>query len=116
MQGTTSVFPGFPRRLSVSGTKGTITVCEQLITEWEIEGRPRDADLALGGNQCTGASDPLNFDTEGHARHIQDMVEAIATGRPPAVSVREARRCIQLITAIYESSRTGRRVDMKDWV
>ncbi len=115
VQGTTSVYPGFPRRLSVSGTKGTITVCEQLITEWEIEGRPRDADLALGGNQRTGASDPLNFDTEGHARHIQDMVEAIATGRPPAVSVREARRCIQLITAIYESSRTGRRVDMKDW-
>ena len=41
--------------------------------------------------------------------------DEVACGYSAEDAINEARRCIQLITAIYESSRTGRRVDMKDW-
>ena len=112
IQGTTSVYPGFPRRLSFSGTKGTITMCESLITEWEIEGMERPKELSPTGKLASGASDPMAIDAQGHLMHIKDLTEAILTGREPIVSCREARKAIALITAIYESSRTGRPVDL----
>jgi len=41
----------------------------------------------------------------GHGPVMADFVEAIRTDRPPAVDGPEARRAIELITAIYESGR-----------
>ena len=96
----------------MSGTKGRITIPEQLFTEWEIEGEERPADVVLGGEQLSGASVPTNLDAEGHRLHIADMADAIRLGRQPIVNGVEARRAVQLITAIYESSRTGKRVDL----
>lgn len=112
VQGTTSVYPGYPRRLSISGTRGTITITEQLFTEWDIQGEACPDDIILGGEQRSGASIPTNFDVEGHRLHIQDMAEAVVYGRRPAVDALEAKRAVELITAIYDSSRTGRRVTL----
>ena len=112
IQGTTSVYPGFPRRLSFSGTRGTITMCEQRIVEWDIEGCEKPDDLMRDGAWKTGARDPMAIDAAGHLCHIRDLTEAILTGRDPIVTCREARKAIVLIHAIYESSRTGRPVDL----
>ena len=112
IQGTTSVYPGFPRRLSFSGTKGTITMCEQVIAEWDVEGCEKPDDVSPGGTQLCGARDPMAIDAMGHLCHIRDLTEAILTGREPIVTCREARKAIVLINAIYESSRTGKPVDL----
>ncbi|MBT5709901.1 gfo/Idh/MocA family oxidoreductase, partial [Candidatus Poribacteria bacterium] len=45
-----------------------------------------------------------------HPRVIEDFVEAIHEGRAPAVDGREGRKVLEVIFAIYESSRTGREV------
>ncbi len=44
---------------------------------------------------------------EGHAPQLRDVLDAIASGREPEVSAREARRSLEVITAIYKSASTG---------
>jgi len=56
--------------------------------------------------------DSINADlTDFHTLQIQDFTEAIRTGRPPAVTGRDARTSLAVIAAIYESARTGRPVE-----
>ena len=112
IQGTTSVYPGLPRRMSISGTKGTITVVESLFEEWFIEGEDRPEDIVLGGSQRSGASDPTDMGTQGHTMQIGDMIDAIETGRQPKVTCYDGKKPVQIITAIYESSKTGQKIEL----
>jgi UDP-N-acetyl-2-amino-2-deoxyglucuronate dehydrogenase len=45
-----------------------------------------------------------------HAAQIEDFVRGAADGRPPAVTGDEARKSLEIILAIYESSRSGTEV------
>jgi UDP-N-acetyl-2-amino-2-deoxyglucuronate dehydrogenase len=47
-----------------------------------------------------------------HARQIEDFLDALTHDREPAVTGREAVRSLQIIEAIYASSRTGSPVDL----
>jgi predicted dehydrogenase len=81
-EASTAAFPGFPRRIEVTGTKGSLV--------HEQEARP--AQVA---------------DASGHQRVIEDFLAAIRTNGTPACDAREGRRSVALIEAIYESSRSG---------
>ncbi len=43
---------------------------------------------------------------EKHRRQIVDLIEAIHTGRPPAIQGAEARRSVEIVRAIYRSAAT----------
>lgn len=47
-----------------------------------------------------------------HQMQIEDFVHAIVEDRAPAVSGRDARRALEIVLAIYESSRTGQPVSL----
>lgn len=49
---------------------------------------------------------------EYHGLQIADFVEAIRADRQPLVTGREARKSLEIISAIYESSRTGAPVEL----
>lgn len=56
----------------------------------------------------TGAvSDPKAISFEGHKRQIEDMVSAIHNNREPLVNGPEGRKSVEIILALYESSKTG---------
>jgi predicted dehydrogenase len=42
-----------------------------------------------------------------HRLQVEDFLQAIIGGRPPAVGAAEGRRVVELFTAIYRSSRGG---------
>ncbi len=111
IQGTTSIFPGSPRRLEICGDRGTITLEEDTITGWSIEGRELPKDVALGHTKASSASNPAGMGLEGHILQIADMVGAVMEDRRPLVDEHEGRKPIELIMAIYESSRTGRLIE-----
>lgn len=46
----------------------------------------------------------------GHTKQIQDMAEAVLEGRQPMITGEEAKKALDIVLAIYESSRTGREV------
>lgn len=48
-----------------------------------------------------------------HARQIEDFVAALRADREPAVTGREAIRSLEIIEAIYTSSRTGAAVELR---
>ena len=111
IQATTAIYPGYARRLSISGTNGTVTISDDYFVEWDIKDYPKPDDIVLGVPEDSGASDPMNFSTDGHRAQIEDMVHAIECDADPMVTAREGRKAIELIRAVYESSQKGSRID-----
>ena len=111
IQATTAIYPGYARRLSISGTNGTVTISDDYFIEWDIKDYPKPDDIVLGVPEDSGASDPMNFSTDGHRAQIEDMVHAIECDADPMVTAREGRKAIELIRAVYESSQKGSRID-----
>lgn len=112
IEASTSCAPGFPRRLEISGEKGSVVMEDDCLTRWEfIEPQPGDdavrADGMKGDGLQSGATDPNAISHEGHRRLIEDLAEAIHEGREPAIPGREGLLAVELISGIYESSKTG---------
>lgn len=112
IQGTTSIYPGSPRRMEINGDKGTIVLEEDSIVSWSIEGKETPSDIKLGRATNDSSIDPEAFSLDGHVLQISDMVEAIKNGRSPVVDCYEGRKPIEIIMAIYESSKTGKLVNI----
>lgn len=116
IQGTTSVYPGYARRLEVSGDQGTIALEEDSVVRWDTVSQIMPPDVHLGGIVATGASDPKAISNDGHIAQIQDMVEAIREDRCPAVDGIEGKRPVKLITAIYESQKRGTQILLDEFL
>jgi predicted dehydrogenase len=43
---------------------------------------------------------------------FQDLLQAIRTGRRPAIDGREGRRSVEIILAIYKSAETGKTIQL----
>jgi UDP-N-acetyl-2-amino-2-deoxyglucuronate dehydrogenase len=112
IQGTTSIYPGSPRRLEINGDKGTIVLEEDSILEWKIEGMDAPKGIKTGRTMVGSSSDPAAIGLEGHILQINDMVDAIVEGRKPIVDQYEGRKPVEIILSIYESSNTGKMVDL----
>lgn len=52
--------------------------------------------------------------TDFHTVQVQDFAQAVLTGRPPAVTGRDARTSLAVVLAVYESARTGRTVHLEN--
>ena len=109
----TSIYPGYQRRVEVSGSEGTIVLEHDRIVRADL----RTADPTLvtqsESNTNASASSPIVSDVSGHRRLIEDFLRAIDDDGRPICDGREGRRSVQLIEAIYESSRKGLPVDVK---
>jgi predicted dehydrogenase len=44
---------------------------------------------------------------------VADLLTAIDQGRPPAVTVADARATLELVCAVYQSAREGRPVTLR---
>jgi predicted dehydrogenase len=64
----------------------------------------------IEGETKTGVADPREIGIRGHIIQVHDLVRAIKGNRDPMVTGESARKSVQLILAIYESSRTGKDV------
>jgi predicted dehydrogenase len=102
VEATTSVKPGFKRRLEISGERGTIILDGDAISVWDIEGEQLSDDAA---EQITdGSSNPAAISTEGHRRQIEDMLHAVLENREPIVNGSEGRKSLEVVTALYQAA------------
>lgn len=107
LEGTTSVTPGFGCEVEISGDNGTVGLSGDKITRWEFPGSDEEEqEVDEEGDRGT-ASDPTALTNTGHVEHVRDLCEAIVDDREPAIPGREARKAVELIKAIYKSSREG---------
>jgi predicted dehydrogenase len=112
IEASTSCAPGFPRRLELCGSKGSVMLEDDCVKNWKFVEETVEDDIirkkyAEGENMKGGSGDPMAIDCEGHKRQIQDLAEAILSGKEAKLSGREGRRAVQLICGIYESVKTG---------
>jgi predicted dehydrogenase len=105
---STAAWPGFPQRLEITGTEGTVTVEDGRIVRRALAGAAAPAPAADTG--LSGAADPAAVDIASHAAQLADLLDAVDTGREPSVSGRSGRDALEIILAVYESSKTGRPV------
>lgn len=109
IEGSTSIYPGYPERLEVHGEKGGIIMEAGEITSWKIHGEeeaPHQSSVSTG----SGASDPTAIDYAFHKLQLEDIASAIRENREPSINGEEGRKSLEIIMSIYESARTGRRV------
>ena len=119
---STAAYPGFPQRLEVTGTDGTVIVEDgQIVRRAFGPGSPAasvtgsatgdgDGGAGAGGAGPGAAADPAAIDVAAHAAQIADLLAAIEEGREPAVSGEAGRDALEIVCAVYESARTGRTV------
>ena len=105
IQSTTSIYKGFPRSLTVSGTKGTVTVKADNISRCEIEGI--DYELKPEKEVVNSFNDPKALDISGHAFQIQDFIDSIINKTAPKIPLEDGFRAVEVINAVYLSSKTG---------
>lgn len=108
IEACTSAKEGVPARLEIRGEKGTVAIEDGNVVFWDVEG---DEDLAHERvDTGSGATNPMAISSIGHEAQIRDMVQAVNEDRPPVVDGHEARKAIEIISAIYRSSTSGARV------
>jgi len=109
---STSCAPGFPRRLEISGEKGSVILEDDTITRWQfMEELPNDETIRSGQSPLgleSGSGDPRSGSHEGHRRQLLDLIKAINNKKQPSISGSEGRRAVELICGIYESVKTGK--------
>ncbi|TVY08572.1 Gfo/Idh/MocA family protein [Paenibacillus cremeus] len=109
IQGTTSVYPSQQARCEIHGEKGTIVFSENGFTQWKF----MDSDEpipAVKPRARSNSGDPKDIPNDGHFILLDDFIRAVREDRDPLITGEEARKAVDLILAIYESSRTGKEV------
>jgi UDP-N-acetyl-2-amino-2-deoxyglucuronate dehydrogenase len=103
LEATTCAYPGRPRRIEISGATGTAV----------LDGDRYEPDAPVAANPTPqNVASPVVSDVSPHRDVIVDFIEAFRSHRPPVCDGHDGRRSVQLIEAIYESSRRARRIDV----
>jgi predicted dehydrogenase len=121
---STAAYPGFPQRLEITGTDGTVIVEDGRIVRRAFgaqatAGVPGDgagpgaADAGVAGT-LGAAADPAAIEVASHAAQIADLLAAVEEGRAPAVDGQAGRDALEIVRAVYESARTGAPVGLTD--
>ena len=117
IEGSTSVYPGFLKRIEISGTKGSLVLEEETLKSWEFaESAPGDEEIrkkyGAGAQSGGGAADPAAISFQGHRRQFEEFISALDEGRPPLVDGPEAKKAVEIIQAIYTSAKKGKPVQL----
>ena len=119
---TTAAYPGFPQRLEITGTGGTVIVEDGRIARRALAGEAAAGDGQPGADQPGAdqpgadgpgaAADPAAIEVTSHAAQLADLLTAVEEGREPAVGGQAGRDALEIVCAVYESARTGRTVSL----
>jgi predicted dehydrogenase len=116
IEATTAAFPGSLKRIEIAGAAGSAILEEEAIKQWAFA-KPLKADTKIiesmkenvtGG----GASDPAAIGHKAHRDLFADFLSGIRKNTACTIDGAEGRRSVELINAIYRSSRSGKRVTL----
>ncbi len=106
---TTAAYPGYPRRVEISGTEGTVILEHDRIVAANLRSAPAALEsAALDENQSASSAAVTDF--RSHQAVLEDFLQAIQQNRAPACDGLEGRRSIALIESIYRAAKTPDRV------
>ena len=113
IQAATTINPELGFRVAVHGDSNAYASIwerpegtEGVVDIWTVPGEEEHVDMLDPGRATTPGFPGF------HHIQIQEFLQAILAGREPAVTGEEARKALEIILAIYESSRTDRPVTL----
>jgi UDP-N-acetyl-2-amino-2-deoxyglucuronate dehydrogenase len=115
---TTAAYPGYPRRVEITGTEGTVILEHDRILAANLRDSPAAQTVAkdlaalneLAKDENQSSSSAAVSDFRGHRAVLEDFLAAIQQNRAPACDGLEGRRSIALVEAIYRAAKTPDRV------
>jgi predicted dehydrogenase len=118
LQATTAAYPGYPRRVEITGTEGTVILEQDHILAANLR---NPASLIGPGapDENESASSAVVSDARGQQALFEDFLRAIEQNTAPVCDGREGRRSIALVEAIYRAARDGGPVSVspdKHWI
>ncbi len=128
LSASTALYPGFAVRVGVYGTEGSAIIegdmLHTLTTKSGVSGggeasQAHALQVATGGTKAATeasamatASDPAAIWGGAHEAQISDFIRCCRTGDPPVVDGVEGRKAVEVVLAVYESTRTGQVVTL----
>jgi predicted dehydrogenase len=113
MQASTALWPGYPERVEIHGSRGSAIITGDRLTSWDVREDSGDAaPLAIVG--ASGSSDPMAISLEPFERQFQELLNAHRERRQPLVGIREGIAALAVVEAVYESCRTGGPVSVEE--
>jgi UDP-N-acetyl-2-amino-2-deoxyglucuronate dehydrogenase len=116
IQAATALWPGYPERVELHGTKGSAIISGDQLTSWDVlddEERNAADPAPVQTNVASGSSDPMAISLTSFERQFLDFAEAIKAKRSPSVDGEQGYRALETVLGIYQSCREGRSVELR---
>jgi predicted dehydrogenase len=106
-EASTAVFPGYARRVELTGGNGTLTLeHDQLVgVDLQVPDARYPQENAARDPAPANAASPLVADATPHRRILEDFLQAVRTSGRPVCDGAEGRRSVVVVEAMYESAR-----------
>jgi len=110
IEGTTALSDGFDTVFQIHGKQGNISFGDGCFYSWDVKGQTAPEILdSLGGKNC-GWQNSYN----GHTFLVDDMAHCVMEGKAPYIPGEEARKAVDVILAIYKSSKYNKEIKVYD--
>jgi UDP-N-acetyl-2-amino-2-deoxyglucuronate dehydrogenase len=120
LEAATSTYPGYSRRIELSGSNGTLILDgDDLAAVDLLDTRASDEAERAGvptagdrpgrpvASKTASAASPVVADASAHQRVFEDFIRAVAQRSAPSCDGASGRQSVALIEAIYASARTN---------
>jgi predicted dehydrogenase len=111
LEAATSAYPGYSRRIELTGSNGTLILDGDDLTAVDLHDATdaeRPTRPAPGqGTAAVSAASPVVADASAHRRVFEDFIAAVAERRAPCCDGAGGRHSVALVEAIYTSARTN---------
>jgi UDP-N-acetyl-2-amino-2-deoxyglucuronate dehydrogenase len=112
LEAATSAYPGYPRRIELTGSEGTVRLEGDRLAAIDLR-TAAHGEVATDANPVSvAASSPVVADATAHRAVLEDFIAAIAGGTPPSCDGAQGRASVAVIEAIYRSSSTNQPVEV----
>lgn len=101
---TTAAYPGYPRRVEISGSGGTVVLEHDRIVAVDLRTSPAEGTSFAERDENQSGSSAVVSDFRGHQAVIEDFLCAIRKNTKPACDGLEGRRSLALVEAIYRAA------------
>jgi len=113
LEATTAAYPGYPRRVEITGTEGTVILEQDRILAANLRNPPAATSAGIVPDANQSASSAVVSDVRGHQALFEDFLQAIKQDTVPICDGHEGRRSIALVEAIYRAAHNATTVTLK---
>lgn len=112
LEAATSAYPGYSRQIELTGSNGTVRLDGDDLAAIDLKDAREDEAPTRSAAATQSAASPIVSDPTAHVRVFEDFIRAVEWRASPVCDGPSGRQSVALIEAIYQSARTGQRIDL----